>query len=154
MGLLHSCDDVVVKNQTEKPHLVKEITTKGVGSKAAELKRKGYSTFTYKNGDTTHLMQQYYMVFLKSGANRTQDSATTAKLQEAHQKFLNRMAREGYSSLTGPMEEDGDLRAIVIYNTKTRKIADSLANLDPMVKAGRLKVEVHPWWTAKGGKLN
>ena len=51
------------------------------------------------------------------------------------------------------MGDNGDIRGIVVYNTATQKEADSLANMDPMVKAGRLIVEVHPWWAAKGGKL-
>jgi len=56
--------------------------------------------------------------------------------------------------LIGPFGDDGEIRGIVVCNTPTQKEADSLANLDPMVKAGRLKVEVHPWRSEKGGKLN
>lgn len=119
----------------------------------ADLKKKGYQTFSYKEGDTTYLMQQYYMVFLKSGPNRSQDSTEAAELQKQHMAHLERMAIEGYTSLTGPMGDDSDLRGIVVFNTATEQEADSLANLDPMVKAGRLVVEVHPWWVAKGGKL-
>ena len=117
------------------------------------LKEQGYQVFHYEEGDTTYLMQQYFIVFLKAGENRGQDSLETARLMKQHLAHLTRMAEEGYSSLTGPMGDDGDLRGIVVYNTPTLREADSLANLDPMVKAGRLKVEVHPWWTAKGGKL-
>ena len=93
------------------------------------------------------------MVFLMKGEKRSQDSTEAAKLQKEHMAHLSRMHTEGYTSLTGPMGDDGDLRGIVVYNTATAREADSLANLDPMVKAGRLKVEVHPWWVAKGGKL-
>ncbi len=121
---------------------------------ADELNNKGYKTFLYEEGDTTYLMQQYFIVFLKKGTNRSQDSTTAAELQKQHMAHLERMYVEGYSSLTGPMGDDGDIRGIVIYNTPTQKEADSLARLDPMVQAGRLEVEVHPWWTAKGGKLN
>jgi hypothetical protein len=32
-------------------------------------------------------------------------------------------------------------------------MADSLARLDPMVAAGRLAIEVYPWWAAKGSAL-
>ncbi|HSM62814.1 MAG TPA: YciI family protein, partial [Gillisia sp.] len=110
-------------------------------------------TFIYKEGDSTYLMQQYYMVFLKSGEKRSQDSTEAAQLQAKHLSHLERMEVEGYASLIGPFEDDSDVRGIVVYNTKTLKEADSLANMDPMVKAGRLKVEVHPWWTQKGGKL-
>ncbi|MCJ7756610.1 MAG: YciI family protein [Gillisia sp.] len=119
-----------------------------------QLKEEGHQTFIYKEGDSTYLMQQYFMVFLKSGDIRSQDSTEAAELQKKHLAYLNRMAREGYASLIGPFGDDGEIRGIVVYNTPTQKEADSLANLDPMVKAGRLKVEVHPWWTEKGGKLN
>lgn len=119
-----------------------------------KLKKEGYQTFTYKEGDSTYLMQQYYLVLLKKGKNRNQDSLQAAKLQEQHMAHLNRMYQEGYSSLAGPMGDDGEIRGIVVYNTRNLKEADSLANLDPMVKAGRLEVEIYPWWAAKGGKLN
>ncbi len=119
----------------------------------ARLKRDGYQTFSYKDGDTTYLMQQYYIVFLKSGPTRNQDSTEAAELQKKHMEHLSRLYTEGYTSLTGPMGGDGDIRGIVVFNTATQQEADSLANLDPMVKAGRLVVEVHPWWVAKGGKL-
>src|SRR6056297_644167 len=118
------------------------------------LKQKGYQTFKYEDGDTTYLMQQYYMVFLKSGANRSQDSIEAARLQKEHLAYLSRMAEEGYASLIGPFGGDGEIRGIAVYNTATLEEADSLARQDPMVKAGRLEVEVNPWWTAKGGKLN
>lgn len=122
--------------------------------RSEQLKEKGHQTFIYKEGDSTFLMQQYYMVFLKLGENRSQDSTEAAELQKQHLAHLSRMAREGYASLIGPFGDDGEIRGIVVYNTPTQKEADSLAKLDPMVKAGRLKVEVHPWWTQKGGKLN
>lgn len=121
---------------------------------AEDLKSRGYQTFTYEQGDSTYLMQQYYVVFLKKGKNRSQDSTEAAELQKQHLAHLSRMYEEGYTSLTGPMGDDGEIRGIVVYNTPTQREADSLANLDPMVKAGRLEVEVRPWWTAKGGKLN
>ncbi len=118
-----------------------------------DLKAKGYQTFLFKQGDSTYLMQQYFIVFLNKGLSRSQDSLTAAKLQEGHMEHLTRMYEEGYTSLTGPMGDDGELRGIVIFNTPTQREADSLARLDPMVQAGRLEVEVRPWWVAKGGKL-
>ncbi|TRO67458.1 YciI family protein [Christiangramia sabulilitoris] len=124
-----------------------------IASLEARLKKEGYQTFSYKSGDTTYLMQQYFMVFLKSGTTRSQDSTEAAELQKKHLEHLSRLYEDGYTSLTGPMGDDGDIRGIVVFNTATQKEADSLARLDPMVKAGRLEVEVHPWWVAKGGKL-
>lgn len=125
-----------------------------IDSVEKNLKERGYQTFRYEEGDTTYLMQQYYMVFLKKGENRSQDSTEAAELQKQHLAHLSRMAEEGYASLIGPFGSDGEIRGIAVYNTATGKEADSLARLDPMVKSGRLKIEVHPWWTSKGGKLN
>lgn len=51
------------------------------------------------------------------------------------------------------MERLSGLFICAFYNTPTLEMADSLANLDPMVKAGRLVIEVHPWWAAKGYPL-
>jgi uncharacterized protein len=121
---------------------------------AEDLQEMGYQTFIYGEEEgEKHLMQQYYIVFLKSGKNRSQDSLTTAQLQEQHLAHLNRMATDGYLSLAGPFAGDGDIRGIAVYNTPTREMADSLARLDPMVEAGRLEVEIHPWWAAKGSTL-
>lgn len=121
--------------------------------RAEDLQEQGYQTFTYEQDGEKHLMQQYYIVFLKRGAARSQDSATAAELQKQHMAHLNRMATEGYLSLAGPFGDDGEIRGIAVYNTPTREMADSLARLDPMVEAGRLEVEIHPWWAAKGGEL-
>lgn len=156
LSLFLSCDQSANNSSEEIVENTKDTTvikSADVKSIEEDLKRKGYQTFNYKEGDTTYLMQQYYMVFLKSGPERSQDSTEAAELQKKHMAHLERLATEGYTSLTGPMGDDGDLRGIVVFNTATLAEADSLANLDPMVKAGRLKVEIHPWWVAKGGKL-
>lgn len=128
-------------------------TVRDIEKQAEELKEKGYQTFFYEEEGKKFLMQQYFIVFLKSGANRGQDSTAAAELQRQHLAHLNRMATEGYLSLAGPFGDDGEIRGIAVYNTPTLKMADSLARMDPMVKVGRLEVEIHPWWAAKGGEL-
>ena len=110
-------------------------------------------TWEVKEGDTTYVMQQYFMCFLKAGPERGQDSTESAQIQEAHMAHLTKVYEDGKSCVAGPFGDDGDIRGIVIYNTATFEEADSLANADPAVKAGRLVVEVHPWWAAKGSVL-
>jgi uncharacterized protein YciI len=111
------------------------------------------NTFEMKEGDTTYVMQEYYMVYLIAGENREQDSVETAQIQEAHLAHMDRMAIEGYLSIAGPFGDEGDVRGICIYNTVDLATADSLVKLDPAVQAGRLKVEIRPWWAAKGSVL-
>lgn len=98
-------------------------------------------------------MKTYYMVFLKKGPNRNQDSTTTAKLQEQHMAHLTKMAETGKMDLAGPFMDNGEIRGICVYNVATKEEAEKLANEDPMVKAGRLIVEIHPWYAAKDSKL-
>ena len=43
------------------------------------------------------------------------------------------------------MGDDGDLRGIVILKVNSLEEAQALVNQDPAVKAGRLRVELHPW---------
>ncbi len=119
------------------------------------LTEKGYEIFDYvdsKTGDTV-LMQQYFIAFLKKGPVRSQSKKVADSLQTLHLNHLGRMYELGYADISGPFGDDGDIRGITIYNTPTLAFADSLANSDPMVKAGRLLIEMHPWWAAKGFPL-
>ena len=93
-------------------------------------------------------MQQYFIAFLKKGPIRGQNEEETEDLQKAHLAHLSKMYELGYADISGPFGDDGAIRGITIYNVPTLKMADSLAKADPMVKAGRLAIEVHPWWAA------
>ncbi|MBT8281631.1 MAG: hypothetical protein KJO16_08640 [Muriicola sp.] len=126
-----------------------------VAQQKAELLQKGFEIFDYvdpKTADTV-LMQQYFIAFLKRGANRSQNEKEADSLQSLHLEHLGRMYELGYADISGPFGDDGEIRGITIYNTPNIEMADSLANLDPMVKAGRLSIEMHPWWAAKGFPL-
>tara|TARA_R110002050_G_scaffold157464_1_gene286077 strand:- start:30742 stop:31290 length:549 start_codon:yes stop_codon:yes gene_type:complete len=115
------------------------------------LTAKGFKTHEYVDEKTqdTILMQQYFMVFLKKGPIRGQNEEESAELQKEHLAHLTKMYELGYADISGPFGDDGDIRGVTIYNVPTLKIADSLAHADPMVKAGRLEIEIHPWWAAK-----
>jgi len=91
-------------------------------------------------------MKVYVMAFLKKGPNRNQDSVEAARLQAAHMANIHRMAEEGSLVLAGPFMDDGDLRGIYIFNVSTVEAARALTATDPAVKAGRLAVELHPWY--------
>ena len=95
-------------------------------------------------------MKTYYLVFLKKGPNRTQDSTTTAKIQEQHMAHLTKMAGEKKMCIAGPLMDNTDIRGICVYNTASLEEAKQLAEDDPAVKSGRLTVEIHPWYAAKG----
>ncbi|MEM7382551.1 MAG: hypothetical protein AAF361_15355 [Bacteroidota bacterium] len=151
--LISSCREKAAENK-EVIAEVKEAK-KTIQQLREELLANGYEIFDFvdaESGDTI-LMQQYFIAFLKSGPNRSQSKEETDSLQELHLAHLGRMYKEGYADISGPFGDNGEIRGITIYSTPTLQMADSLANLDPMVKAGRLVIEVHPWWAAKGYPL-
>lgn len=116
-------------------------------------KKTNHETFSYKEGDTTYVMQKYFLVLLKKGPNRSQSKEEETLIQEKHLAHLNWLDQQGKISIAGPSEGHDTVSGFVLYNTETLQEADSLAKLDPAVKAGRLEVETLPWWAAKGSKL-
>ena len=91
-------------------------------------------------------MSKYFLAYLKAGPNRTQDSLTAARLQREHLDNITRMAEEGTLVLAGPFLDDGEVRGIYLFNVPTMADAQKIAESDPAVKAGRLILEIHPWY--------
>lgn len=145
---------------TEKKEAIVEIKEavpdkKSVKQIKEELVENGFKVFDYVDEKTldTVIMQQYFIAFLKAGPIRGQNEEEAAVLQKEHLAHLGKMYDLGYADLSGPFGDDSDIKGITIYNVPTLKMADSLANSDPMVKAGRLEIEIHSWWAGKGFSL-
>lgn len=91
-------------------------------------------------------MRRYIMAFLKSGPNRSQDEEEAAALQRAHLDNITRLAEEGVLVMAGPFLDDGDVRGIYIFAVETIEEARELSETDPAIQAGRLELELHPWY--------
>lgn len=91
-------------------------------------------------------MKSYVMVFLKNGPKRDQDSTTAAQLQKAHLENIDRLAEEGKLVMAGPFMGKGELRGIYLFDVATVEEARKLTESDPAIKAGRLTMEMHPWY--------
>ena len=116
-------------------------------------KKSVSNTFVMPDKDSVYTMKEYYVCFLKRGGNRTHNTAEAAKIQEAHMAHITEMYNLGLISLVRPYGGDGDIRGMTVFNTPNIEEAIWWANQDPAVKAGRLMVELHSWWTAADGKL-
>ena len=151
--MFFSCNED--KKSLKTVEIVSPSIKKSISEIKSELNKKGFQTFDYIDETTqdTILMQQYFIAFLKRGPIRSQTKEIADSLQTLHLGHLQKMYDLGYADISGPFGDDGEIRGITIYNVPTLKMADSLANSDPMVKAGRLIIEVHPWWAAKGFPL-
>lgn len=110
--------------------------------------------FEYQEGDTTYVMKRYVMVLLLRGDKAHDYSEEELKeLQAGHMDNMNRLAEAGKLVIAGPFGDDGDLRGICIMDTETVAEAEELMSADPAIQAGRLRMECHPWWGAKGTVL-
>jgi len=96
-------------------------------------------------------MTTYYMAFLKKGPNWTpQETEETKKIQAAHLANIKKLIEEGKMILAGPFLDEWEIRGIFVYKVDSMKEAIALTEMDPAVMAGRLSLEVHPWYSAKG----
>jgi len=91
-----------------------------------------------------------YFGFLNSGPNRGQDAETAKRLQAEHLSYMEGQSQAGKLIVAGPFTADGPRRGVVIYRVATADEARQRAEADPMVKAGRLAVELHPWQVPQG----
>lgn len=67
-------------------------------------------------------------------------------LQEAHLANIRRLAESGAMVAAGPIEAKGasDLRGIFVFKSASLEQARAFADSDPMIKIGRLKIDLLP----------
>lgn len=106
------------------------------------------SILAVETGADAYGMRKYVLAYLKAGPNRNQDSTETARLQRAHLDNISRMAEEGKLVVAGPFLDDGEVRGIYIFAVETLEEAQELTSTDPAIKAGRLVMDLHPWYAS------
>ena len=104
-------------------------------------------TFTGPDGKEMTL-RQYYVAFLMSGEVRSQTKEEATEIQNKHIAYLTKLWEDGIILLNGPFDEESAMRGMSIYATDSAEKAREYAENDPAVKSGRLKIEIHPWWSA------
>jgi uncharacterized protein len=95
----------------------------------------------------------YTLVLLWAGPHRDQDEAEADRLQQEHLRHLFTLRNEGKLLLNGPVLDDGDLVGIAIYAGQDHEAVRALAETDPSVEAGRLRVEVRPLFGIPGDAI-
>lgn len=97
--------------------------------------------------------ERYQLVLLRRGPRATEiPESELEAIQKAHIGHLDKMAEEGAIVAAGPFDDQSDdsFRGMCLYRVGSVEEARTLAEQDPAVKAGRLRVEVMTWMTAKG----
>lgn len=91
-------------------------------------------------------MKAFVVAFLKPGPNRDQSPEEAKALMAGHLANIERMANEGSLVLAGPFLDDGPYAGIYVFAVKTVEEAAALTATDPAIQAGRLEMELHPWY--------
>jgi uncharacterized protein YciI len=73
-------------------------------------------------------------------------------LQKRHIAHLEAMGKAGHAVVAGPFSDQTDpaYRGVCIYRVGSVEEARKLAEQDPAVQAGQLRVEAMTWWYGKG----
>ena len=99
-------------------------------------------------------LERYQLVLLWRPARSPEfDDATLDRLQEQHLAHYDGLRESGEVVSFGPVLDQPDalLRGIVLFGVESVERARTLAEADPMVPAGRLRVEAMTYLTAPGG---
>ena len=98
-------------------------------------------------------MESYQLVLLWRGPRWSPEvTPEVRRIQEEHIGHLKAMATSGKLVIAGPFSDQPDpaLRGMCLYRAGSVAEARALAEKDPAVQAGRLRVEVLTWWVEKG----
>lgn len=91
-------------------------------------------------------MKTYVIAFLKSGQNDSLPQAESQKLQQAHLKNIEKLAKDNTLVLAGPFLSDSLYRGIFIFDVKTVEEAKTLTETDPAISSGVFEVEYKTWY--------
>jgi len=98
---------------------------------------------------------QFEMTLFHKGPNWTAEQTDeTRRMQEAHLANFGKLAEAGKLIVAGPFGDNGDLRGMLIFKLESVDEAGKLMDADPTLKAGRLTLDLHPWFAAAGLRVN
>ena len=93
--------------------------------------------------------QRYTLVFLRVGDTSREDEARLEELHLQHLQHLTKLQLAGKLVLNGPVLVDHDIVGVSVYAAELED-ARAMAEADPKVQAGYLKVEAIPWIAVPG----
>lgn len=100
-------------------------------------------------------MTSYVVGFFHRGPNAGKgDPAEAERLQEGHLANFGKLVEAGKLIVAGPFSDNTELRGMLIFKISSVDEARTLMEADPMLKAGRLTLELHPWFAGAGLRVN
>jgi uncharacterized protein YciI len=95
--------------------------------------------------------EQYTLVLLKRGDKWNPNAPELGDVMKQHHAYVKQITEQGKLAIAGPFpfSDPGELLGVSIFRVAAEPTAKLLQD-DPIVKAGLLKTEIHPWGTGKG----
>jgi uncharacterized protein len=104
--------------------------------------------FAQQKPEPQFKLVQFHMALLKKGSKWTEASTQEmATLHQQHLTYVTSLLESGKAMIAGPLTDDGEILGIYIFRAQSAEEAKSWAEGDPLVAAGHLVAEMHPWWS-------
>lgn len=92
----------------------------------------------------------FYLCLLMAGPGQDTTAGDPVQVQADHLANLQSIMKSGKGVIAGPIGDEGPLRGILVLRVGSIDEARAIAAADPAVKAGLLRIEVHPWMADDG----
>jgi uncharacterized protein len=95
--------------------------------------------------------EQYTLVLLKRGEHWNPSAPEFMDVMKRHHAYIKEITDQGRLAIAGPFAigDQGELLGVSIFRVGVEQTM-KLTEEDPIVKAGLLRTEMHPWGTGKG----
>jgi len=104
--------------------------------------------------DRLPVMTKYVLGMLRRPANLAVISEADAnRIQEGHMGHLRRLTEARELIVTGPFEEDTNIRGVMVFSTDSVDRARELSATDPALVEGRLVLDLYTWYAPAGLRL-
>ena len=105
-------------------------------------------SFAQQKEEPQPKLVQFHMALIRKGPKWTDRKSTEIKrLHEKHFKYVLSLLDSGKAVIAGSVSDQGDILGVFILRAQSAEEARAWIENDPEIKAGRLKAEMHPWWS-------
>jgi uncharacterized protein YciI len=91
--------------------------------------------------------QKYYFIMLLKGTKLDQERAALVKMMEGHLEYMEKLTTDGKCLMDGTFMDGGTARGFMVVRATSIDEVKAVADGDPVVQAGRVVYEIHPYMT-------
>ncbi|HXN24076.1 MAG TPA: YciI family protein [Candidatus Dormibacteraeota bacterium] len=106
----------------------------------------GVPARSQQNQQLPNGMKQYFIAFLVKGEkfDQTPPKEELHELMQKHLAYIRSQAAAGKYALAGPFLDNDRIRGMLMVNAASADEVREIVGGDPMVKSGRMAIEIHP----------